>query len=237
MQKFELCYLIDEREVLVPDLLPVAEPEFEFEHTNVAVLRYEYRKFVPRSVIPRMIVRLHDQIENSLCWRTGLVLAEQELGVRAVVRADYEARSIEITVSGQARRDYLAVIRSEIRHIHRRFENLVFTERIPLPDQPELGVSYDHLIRLESEGETQIFPEGATHRYLISELLGSVMVTRKWSEEEFLNLLRVAISDADDSTTAAQVANEVFMLQPNFMGMGVNLNELLERFFASRKKP
>lgn len=237
MQKFELCYLIDEKRVLVPDLLPVPEPDFDFAETDLAVLKYEYVKFVPRSVIPRLIVRLHDQIDRDLRWRTGLVLAEKELGVRAIVRADYEARAIEIIVSGKARRDYLAVLRSEFGHIHRRFEQLEFSERIPLPDRPDLGVSYSYLTRLESEGETKVFPENADRRYAIAELLGSVRVSHKWTEEEFLKLLQVAIADTDDKDTAIKVANGILMLQPNFMGMGINFNKLIERFFAGRKPP
>jgi len=236
MRKFELCYLYDSETLLVPDLLQVGEPDFDFPEQNAARLKLVYPDFIPKSVLPRLIVRLHHQIEGELRWRSGVVFKSLDLGTRALVRADFLARSIEVIVSGPGRRDFLSVLRSEFRHIHSKFEKFYVSERIPLPEQDEITVSYDHLIRLEEAGETMVFPEGATTTYPIADLLGSVRVSKIWSEKEFLTLLKLAIAESDSESTAHEIANEIITLQPNFFGLGVNLNSLIKKVFRAKKK-
>lgn len=71
MKKFELCYVIDKETVLLPDLLEVQEPEFDFDYVGALkfVIAYD---FLPRSVIPRFIVKMHNDIASELRWRTGV---------------------------------------------------------------------------------------------------------------------------------------------------------------------
>jgi internalin A len=71
MKKFELCFSIEEEEkILVPDLLEVGEPAIEFDYAASLKFRVCYN-FLPRSVMPRFIVRRHREIKGKLCWRTG----------------------------------------------------------------------------------------------------------------------------------------------------------------------
>jgi len=62
-----------------------------------------------------------------------------------VVRADNEANRIDIYVNGQQRKDYLAVILLFFREINDSFEKLKVSERVPMPDNPELTASYKTL--------------------------------------------------------------------------------------------
>ena len=71
MKKFELCYSLKEQQVLIPDLLPIEEPEFDI--TQGLQFRIDY-DFLPKSIMPRFIVKSHDDIKNELHWRTGVVL-------------------------------------------------------------------------------------------------------------------------------------------------------------------
>ncbi|MCP5052800.1 MAG: hypothetical protein GY940_36870, partial [bacterium] len=137
MEKFELCYSIDSKTVLIPDLLPVPEPGFDFDYADSLKFIIDY-DFLPRSVMPRFIVRLHKDIKaekkKKLQWRTGVVLKGKGFKSTAVVKADHEAKRIFIYVTGEQKRDYLSVIRHTIRDINGDFKKLGVTELVPLPD-------------------------------------------------------------------------------------------------------
>ena len=92
-----------------------------------------------------------------------------------MVRADNEAKRISIYVNGEQRRDYFAVILQKFREINNSFEKLKATEKIPLPDKPEVTVSYKHLIKLEMRGIEMYMPDGSDNEYRVSELLGTVI--------------------------------------------------------------
>ncbi len=236
MRKFELCYYVDHESILVPDLLPVEEPLLDVGSEEASVLRYDYKDVVPRSVIPRLIVRLHPYVRRDRLWRTGLVVLEPGTGTAAFIRADYQARRIEVVVFGPHRRDFLAVIRAEFNHIHRSFELLGVTEKVPLPDLESVGVAYDHLLRLEEVGDREVFPEGAFHRYRIADLLGSVRATAAWSDDRILELLDLAVTDTDDRETAKKVIADILRLQPGELRDTSDVDALLLRFFARRRK-
>jgi internalin A len=189
MKRFELCYELEGAQtILVPDLLPVQEPAFDFDDTNALqfVLQYD---FLPRAIMPRFIVKRHREIQDDLRWRTGVVLEDLGFYARAVVRVDHEARRILIAVSGShQKRDYLVTMLKTFREIHRSFEKLACDERVCLPDQPELTVSYQHLLRLEKMGQHVYIPEGASRAYQVKDLLGMVVETR--TSQEMFAILR-----------------------------------------------
>jgi internalin A len=64
MQEFELCFRLDESTYVVPQLLPVQEPDFKAEG---ALLRFEihFPDFLPDSVFPRLMVKLHTFIAHA----------------------------------------------------------------------------------------------------------------------------------------------------------------------------
>ena len=234
MRKFDLCYYIDRDTILVPDLLQVQEPEIAFDYDSAMAIRVEY-DFLPKSIMPRFIVRKHRDIVRGLVWRTGVVLRDETFRTTAVVRADEAAKRVYIFVAGDHPRDYLTVIRSTLLDINASFEKLEFAEKIPLPDRPVAAVSYHHLLRLEKEGIADYYPDGADHSYDVQELLGTISTGRERSEEEFVRILRKTLTESDTEESAVQKANNVMMLQPNFMGLGINLNELVKRVLPRRK--
>ncbi len=101
MKKFELCYVLDDDRILVPDLLEVQEPEIEFEFGTALRFVLDYDDFLPKSVLPRFIVRTHQDIQAQLRWRTGVVLTDEAFESTAVIRADMSARRIYIFVNGR----------------------------------------------------------------------------------------------------------------------------------------
>jgi len=234
MMKFELCYEIDRETVLIPDLLEVQEPALNFGYKNSLRFLIEY-DFLPKSVMPRFIVRMHKDIKKNLRWRTGLVLEDPAFSSTAVVKADERDMKIHIYVDGKQKRDYFAVIRSAFLSINSSFEKLEAVEKVPMPDNPVVTVSYDHLARLEQMGVEQYIPDGSDKAYDVKDLLGSVSVGKK-TEKEMLQILKKLQADSDTKESLGKKVNQIIQLEPNFFGIGVNVNKLIEKLYGKRKK-
>jgi internalin A len=174
MKKFELCYALRAEAVLVPDLLEIQEPTFDFAYATALTFRLEY-DFLPRSIMPRFIVRLHRDIQNELRWRTSVALADSDLQATAVVKADDEAKTITIWVQGDHRREYFAVLRKALREIHASFEKLTVTELVPLREYPDVTVEYRELLGLESMGESHIVIGKLGRRFKVKDLLNGLV--------------------------------------------------------------
>jgi hypothetical protein len=251
MKKFELSYDLDDETVLLPGLLEIQEPNFEFDYEGTLKFMIDY-DFLPPSVMPRFIVKMHRDIKDDLRWRTGVVLEDENFNSSAVVRADNEAKRISISVKGEQRRDYFAVILQKFREINNSFEKLKATEKIPLPDKPEVTVSYKHLIKLELRGIEEYMPEGSDKDYVVSDLLGTVI--NRSSErallEEILQMTGMNISNgreilriiqdietkSDTEDTLLEKINKVFSMNPTIFGVGVNVNEIAKMFIKWRKR-
>ena len=132
MTKFELCYTInDGRRLLFPELLSLQQPplaDYAWDDGAHHIIEYG---FLPRSVFPRLMVRLHRDMVEGLVWRSGMVLRNERFASRALVRVDHEDRRLEIKVAGEHTREHLAVIRYVLAEIHDSFEELKVTELVP----------------------------------------------------------------------------------------------------------
>lgn len=175
MKKFELCYEINKNVVLIPDLLEVQEPDFQFDFKNALNFLIEY-DFLPKSVMPRFLVKVHKDIKEQLRWRTGVVLENKAFRSIALVKLDEREKTVYINVNGGQKRDYFAVILHAFREINDSFEKLEFIEKVPMPDNTDIAVSYKHLIRLEDWGTKHYAPDGSEKEYDVNQLLGSVNV-------------------------------------------------------------
>lgn len=87
----------------MPGLLDTGEPEFAFDYTGALRFIVQY-DFLPPSVLPRFIVKMHRDIHNLLQWRTGVVLRDPDYRSTAVVKADIEAKRIYFFVTGPQKR-------------------------------------------------------------------------------------------------------------------------------------
>jgi small GTP-binding protein len=229
MKKFELCYEIDKETVLLPDLLEVQEPEFDFDYDATLKFVIDY-DFLPKSVMPRFIVKMHMDIASDLRWRTGVVLEEKAFHSTAVIKADERDEKIYIYVDGEQKRDYFSAILFTFRGINRRFEKLKAIEKVPLPDEPEITVSYKHLITLEKNGIENFIPDGSEKKYTVKDLLGTIYVEKK-TEEEILEILRELKDKSDTEETLLKKAEDVVIFQPNFMGMGIDVKKAIKKVF------
>ena len=178
--KFELCYeLAPNRLILIPDLLQVEEPQFDFPEENILRFRFEY-DFLPRSILPRFIVRRHTEIKCDdnkvpLQWRTGVVLSgPDDLDATAVVWSDNRDRKIMIEVAGRDRREYFRDVRREFGKIHDTFQKLDVSQKVPLPDEPAVAVDYEDLVFHLDEGVTQILVGEVRRKYDVRALLDGI---------------------------------------------------------------
>lgn len=174
---FQLCFRIPEgpRRWLVPELLSSDEPSHGIDPSSSLNLQYHYR-FLPVGLIPRFVVRMHNTLKQGAAWRNGVVLNID--GQRVLIRGVREERRVFVSVDGRepAARRALAVVRNNLAIIHAGMKHLEVEERVPLPDKPEVTVSYKYLLEQERE-EGPLWewrPEGADRKYTVRELLDGI---------------------------------------------------------------
>ncbi|MBD0304533.1 MAG: leucine-rich repeat domain-containing protein [Tolypothrix sp. T3-bin4] len=175
MQKFELCFALKEdQQYLIPELMNIQQPPLP-DHSG-PVLRFflQFTDLLPRSIMPRFIVRMHEDIENDLRWRTGVVLSVPIFGSTAIVIADVKERRINITVSGRRRREHFALIRKTFHSLKDDFRKLTITEWIPLLDSPNYAIEYDELIGYEESDREEYFVGKLKKTYKVKDLLDGI---------------------------------------------------------------
>ena len=189
MKKFELCYEIDRQTILLPDLLEVQEPQFDFDYDASLkfVINYD---FLPKSVMPRCIVKMNKDIKSELRWRTGVVLEDKAFHSTAVIKADERDEKIYIYVNGEQKRDYFSIIRKAFWDINDSFEKLEAIELVPLPDNDEIAIEYEELIGYELGERDEIYIGKLRKSYSVKELLNGIEKEeeRKMKTEKKLKL-------------------------------------------------
>jgi hypothetical protein len=174
MKKFELCYeMPEDNRVLIPDLQDVQEPHFDFDDKPSLRFYFQY-DFLPKSIMPRFMVRMHKDIKQDLRWRTGVVLEDRKSKAAAVVKSDQREKKISFSVIGDQKRDYFAFLRKTIEQINDSFEKMPVTRWVPLPDEKDFAVEYEELLGHEKSGRDEIFIGKLQKSYSVSQLLNGI---------------------------------------------------------------
>ncbi|MCP4582448.1 MAG: GTP-binding protein, partial [candidate division Zixibacteria bacterium] len=179
MKKFELCYQLDTQSVLIPDLLDISQPAFDFDYGTAIriVVRYD---FLPKSIMPRFIVKMHEDIKTGLQWRTGVVLYDDSFNSTAVIKADEEDEKISIYVSDDSKRDYLSVVRHSLKIINTSFKKLKIEELVPcicdICAKAETPRYYDYatLIKFDLKGKSVVTCPESVDDVSIGKLLSGI---------------------------------------------------------------
>ena len=175
-----LCFELpgsDHERYLVPEALPANEPDYDDVWPSTA-LRFLYQyDFLPPGLIPRFIVQTNRNLtEKPTRWRTGVLLGAA--GCKVLVRGNRDGRRIDIQVAGPAERQRAAlnVVLNDLEHVHELNPEIGAKARVPLPDHPEVSVSYQHLLNLEERHglDHEFDPEEAGRSYTVRELLEGV---------------------------------------------------------------
>ncbi len=226
MKKFEICYPCGSNDVLLPSLLDVETPKFEFNKRDSINFIVEY-DFLPKSTFLRFMVQMNNNIETQ--WRTGFILNDKRSGSKALITVDSEQKKIYFTVNGKNRKDYFAFLLFTLRQINKSFEKLKSYELIPMPDNPLITIGYEDLLFQLEEGQNFCFPPNARKKYPIKELLGIVTYVDE-PLETIINLLN-EIDDnivRDDPDSLYEGIDRTIMLKPNICGIGIDFNAVLK---------
>jgi internalin A len=129
MKEFKVCYEIPQHKgnYIAPHLLQKDPPNYDWDTSQNLILRYRYKIFMPKGILSRFIVEMHQKIENvsdpdrALVWKYGVVLNRGN--TRAEITERTHDREIRIRLSGSGQRDFLTIINNEFEKIHDRFEN------------------------------------------------------------------------------------------------------------------
>jgi hypothetical protein len=73
-KKFDLCFELENGDYLVPRLLAVDEIELDWTPNGECSLFEMRYKFMPKGILSRLIVKMHQDIFNDKYWRYGVLL-------------------------------------------------------------------------------------------------------------------------------------------------------------------
>ncbi len=192
MRKFELCFAFGDDQsgrYLIPELLDKQEPGETAEFVPEECLNFQYHyPMLPEGLIPRFIVRTHAMSKRLPRWRSGVIL--QFEGCRALVKGDVQERKVYVSVAGPARgrRNLLAIIRNDFERIHGDIKRLQPQAMVPVPNHPEVLVSYEKLLKFEQKGIPEFHEQAGDDVLTLSvrELLNGVDVERPRGREALL---------------------------------------------------
>lgn len=174
MRHFELCFEFTDRpgHYLIPRHLHDNELDIPWDESGMLKFQYHYET-LPDAIISRFIVRMNQYIIGQYYWKNGVFLHSGEN--RAKVKADMVDRKILISVSGKehTRRGFLAVIRSAFDEINSNFK-IQINQMIPVPDAPDVLVSYKDLLAYEEMNEPQIVIPELRKKFTVRALLDGV---------------------------------------------------------------
>ena len=187
MMHFELCYEYDRNKnhYIIPDLLPkelANEPELNQETMLHFTMIYDY---LPSTILPRLMLRLKNDIVDNQQWKYGMILDNKEFGCQAKIKEDESNKRIDITVQGESlcKQKYFSAIWFNIHAINKDFENLIVQEFIPLPGYPELLVEYKELLGYERAKREEYFVGKLGKSFSVSDMLDSVINKQERAKE------------------------------------------------------
>jgi len=110
MKNFLLIYETDDRnEYVMPQLLRVIKPEYEWNLEDNRVIRYDYKKFMPKGILWMLIVKLSYYIKDDcLVWKQGVILEKN--GTEAEIIENYEKGIITIKVRGSQKKSLMTTV-------------------------------------------------------------------------------------------------------------------------------
>ena len=132
MKKFQLCYEIPNSKdtFIAPQLLSDNQPEYDWNESHNLILRYTYPDFMPKGIISRFIVVMHQYIERQkYVWKSGVILNKDN--TKAEVIEDYGKREIKIRVVGDNQRNFLTIVTHELDKINNSYKRLKYQKLIP----------------------------------------------------------------------------------------------------------
>ncbi|MBF0463962.1 MAG: TIR domain-containing protein [Nitrospirae bacterium] len=192
MRKFELSFAMgDTNNYIIPSVLPREPIDFDDDFTTCTHVLYQY-EFLPKNVMPHFIVRVHDLIKRDndkyLCWRDGVILSKETETEKtsAYIKADESKRLIDITVTGESKREFLWLIRQHFDTINEKIKQLKVDLLIPCSctENCPSVYKYENVRKFEREGKNEFLCMESTKAVSVKELLNGIETTERRKKEE-----------------------------------------------------
>ena len=132
MKKFQLCYEIPDNKdtFIAPQLLSDNQPEYDWNESHNLILRYSYPDFMPKGIISRFIVLMHQYIDQQkYVWKSGVILKKDN--TKAEVIEYYGKREIRIRLAGTNKRGLMTIFTHELDKINNSYKRLNYQKLIP----------------------------------------------------------------------------------------------------------
>nr|WP_321485559.1 COR domain-containing protein [uncultured Draconibacterium sp.] len=177
MKKFELCFQIPNTcQYIIPELLRPEMPDKIENWKDDDMLIFEYRyDFMPKGIITRFIVRIHDLIKNDLYWKHGVIIERSES--TSLIVSEPLNRRLVIQIKGYKKSNLLEIIRREIDYIHKTLNSPNVIEMIPCickecrSSKSPYYFDYEKVLKAESKLKTKIECQNSFEDIGISNLL------------------------------------------------------------------
>lgn len=129
MKKFELCFkLAETNDYIIPELLNSKSIDYSLPFEEILSVKYQY-EFMPKGIITRLIVRLHDLIKDDFYWKNGIIIERQ--GTEAIIIGDKLNSILKISIGGYDKNGLLNIITREIDNIHKSLNYPTVSRMIP----------------------------------------------------------------------------------------------------------
>lgn len=163
MDKFGLMYQVPKsNDYVVPEHLPADQPYDTWEHdstTDLLRFTYEFDKYMPKGLMSRLIVSLHNHIQDhDRVWHQGFNIELE--GAYAEIIETYGSRNtFRIRVAGTNKIELLAVVREHFSQILESYKNLNYKQCVPCVCNECLAAAtpsfhdYDTLLNFRDKGK------------------------------------------------------------------------------------
>ncbi len=139
LKKFSLIYRINGSEnYIVPEYLPMLQPYPRwkyFEQDGIYQFRYLFDNFMPKAIMPKLIVALHRFIyDNTLVWHRGVNIANSIINpdTYAEILETYgRENKFDIRIYGKKQKDLLNIIIYHFDNILKPFKKLTHQKLVP----------------------------------------------------------------------------------------------------------
>ncbi len=196
MEAFKLCYRLpeDHSRFVMPDKLPAEQPDLDFDKAlnGTLISEFVFLGFLPRHVMPTLIVMRHQEIVDRMVWQNGIVLYNKTHKTKSCIQVDYHKRTLTLWIQGDGAGEMLVILNDEVEQILMRMEALEYTQLIALPVSARIGegrfsgeiekISCQRLLATAHAGETVIISD-LGQKYDLNKILGSIM-TKEMREKE-----------------------------------------------------
>ncbi|MEW6088647.1 MAG: COR domain-containing protein [bacterium] len=250
--KFDLCYKIpgSNNKYIIPLLLSKIRPDFNWDNEANLQFRFQY-PFMPKGIVSRLIVRMHEYIYKHNLWQEGVVLSKNGIFAQVIERITEKEglKVIEIRIRGNLNnsKDFLTLIREEIKKIHKSsFPNLPYREMIPCICRECVTLTapnffeYGDIDKYIQKGKRKIDCHKSSEEVSIPKLIGSVFnpteIDSRYKDimDEDKNIsidvnsntnIYIQQEQKQESTLTATQSQTLIQDVKNFQGLFKNLKE------------